>query len=108
MIASFPFYGSAQFHLNAPLMLVSTRRFNPMLNGYSGFKPASYYAHVKALTPFPDESSIHLLQKLGVSVVLVDGRNMRPASLARLADFPQLSLVTTDGNLRIYLLSSGR
>lgn len=100
----FPFFDSARFHQNAPFMLVSTRTFNPMLNGYSGFKPASYYRHVAALASFPDEGSIRYLQASGVSVVLVDGRNMRPSALARLPDFPQLTLVANDGNLRIYLL----
>jgi hypothetical protein len=36
--------------------------------------------------------------------VLVDGRNMRAANLARLDEFPELSLWKTDGNLRIYRL----
>jgi len=105
VLAWLPFVGSAQFHLNAPFMLVSTRTFNPMLNGYSGFKPASYYKNVEALAAFPDERSIGRLQQLGVSVVLVDGRNMRPADLARLDEFRQLTLLNTDGNLRIYLLA---
>jgi len=56
------------------------------------------------LAGFPDERSIAHLQRLGVSVVLVDGRNMRPANLARLPEFPQLSKIADDGNLRIYLL----
>jgi hypothetical protein len=105
VLAWFPFYASAQFHQNAPLMLVSTRTFNPMLNGYSGFKPASFYKNVEELAGFPDDRSIAHLQRLGVSVVLVDGRNMRPANLARIGDFPQLSKIADDGNLRIYLLA---
>jgi hypothetical protein len=108
VLAWFPFYGSAQFHQNAPFMLVSTRTFNPMLNGYSGFKPASYYKNVEELAGFPDDRSIAHLQRLGVSVVLVDGRNMRPANLARIPEFPQLSKIADDGNLRIYLLGPSR
>jgi hypothetical protein len=106
ILVSFPFYASAQFHQNAPLMLASTQTFNPMLNGYSGFKPASFYKNVEELAGFPDERSIAHLQRLGVSVVLVDGRNMRPANLARLPEFPQLSKIADDGNLRIYLLAN--
>jgi hypothetical protein len=106
VLAWFPFFGSAQFHLNAPFMLVSTRTFNPMLNGYSGFKPASYYENVDALAAFPDARSIQRLQHLGVSIVLVDSRNLRPANLARLEEFPELTLLNTDGNLRIYLLAN--
>lgn len=104
VLAFFPFYASAQFHLNAPVMLMTTRTFNPMVNGYSGFKPASFYEHVEKLAAFPDAASVRYLQDLGVTVVLVDGRNMRPESLERLADFADLSLWRTDGNLRIYLL----
>ncbi len=104
VLAWFPFYGSAQFHLNAPFMLAATRTFHPMLNGYSGFKPASYYEHAEKLAAFPDEASVRYLQERGVTVVLVDGRNMRPANLARLDQFSELSLWKSDGNLRIYLL----
>ena len=102
----FPFYGSAQFHQNAPFMLVSTRGWHRMLNGYSGFKPASYYEHVERLSTFPDRSSIGYLQQLGVTHVLVDSRHMRPHKVAELAAFSELHLWVTDGNLRIYVLSS--
>ncbi|MGC4083802.1 MAG: hypothetical protein QM736_17240 [Vicinamibacterales bacterium] len=107
VLAFFPFYDSSRFHMNAPFMLATaaTRTFHPMLNGYSGFKPASYYEHVKRLAPFPDQASIDYLRELGVTHVLVDGRNMRPAQLDALATFPELHLWQTDGNLRIYLLT---
>jgi hypothetical protein len=105
VLAFFPFYASAQFHMNTPFMLVTTRTFHRMLNGYSGFKPASYYAHVEALADFPDARSIAALRAEGVTVVLVDSRNMRPANLERLSRFPELRLWTSDGNLRIYLLA---
>jgi hypothetical protein len=103
-----PFYGSAQFHQNAPFMLANTRTFHPMLNGYSGFKPPSYYEHAQQLSTFPDSSSIDYLQKLGVTVVLIDGRNMHPARLAAVDGVSELSLWKTDGNLRIYLLERTR
>lgn len=108
VIAAFPFYASPQFHLNTSLMLANTRTFQPMLNGYSGFKPASYYANVEALAGFPDERSIARLQDIGVSIVIVDSRNMRPQNLARLDTVPQLSPWATDGNLRYFLLARSR
>ena len=86
----------------APFMLVSTRSWVRMLNGYSGFKPASYYAHAAALETFPDRASIDYLRTQGVTHVLVDGRNMRKDALDRLETFGDLALRTTDGNLRIY------
>ena len=107
VLTYFPFYDSSRFHMNVPFMLASaeTRTFHRMLNGYSGFKPASYYEHVTRLAPFPDQASIDYLLALGVTHVLVDGRNMRPAQLDALPTFPELHLWQTDGNLRIYLLT---
>jgi len=105
VLAFFPFYESARFHLNAPFMLATTRSWQPMLNGYSGFKPASYYEHVKQLASFPDQASIDYLRAAGVTHVIVDGPAMRPGRVDALARFPELHLWQTDGNVRIYLLT---
>ncbi|MEO8259443.1 MAG: hypothetical protein ABI868_19000 [Acidobacteriota bacterium] len=101
-----PFRPPQEVFMNAPFMLVSTRRWHPMLNGYSGFKPASYDRHYESLKGFPDETSIKYLQTLGVTHVLIDGRNMRRQQLDRLAGFRALTFWMTDGNLQIYLLAS--
>lgn len=105
VLVFFPFYDSARFHQNAPFMLAASKTFPRMLNGYSGFKPASYYEHVQRLASFPDQPSIDYLLDVGVTHVLVDGRNMRPQQLQGLETFPELHLWQTDGNLRIYLLT---
>jgi len=101
-----PFPASGQWHLNAPFMLVSTRTFHRMLNGYSGFKPPSYYEHAKALAGFPDEASMAYLRKTGVTHVLVDSRNLSRERLERFSEFPELLQVATDGNLRIFQMGS--
>jgi len=44
-----------------------------MLNGYSGFPPASYYATRDAMRSFPDDSSIAYLQARNVEYVIVRG-----------------------------------
>jgi flagellar biosynthesis protein FliQ len=100
-----PFHPPQQSFLDAPFMLVSTRWWQPMLNGYSGFRPASYDRHYESLKGFPDNTSIDYLQQLGVTHVLVDGRNMRREQMDRLPRFPALRFWITDGNLRIYLLA---
>ena len=105
VVVSMPFYASPQFHLNDRFMLASTRFWKPMLNGYSGFKPASFYKNVEALRGFPDEGSIVHLRTLGVTHVVVDGGTMAPAALERLEHFPELRAVTSDGTLRLYLLA---
>jgi hypothetical protein len=106
VLVSFPFYESSRFHMNAPLMLATTATFQPMLNGYSGFKPATFYEHVQRLASFPDQRSIDYLRGLGVTHVLVDSRNMRPGRVEALANYPELHFWQSDGNLRIYLLTA--
>ena len=101
-----PFRPAQEAFLNAPFMLVSTRGWHRMLNGYSGFRPASYDRHYESLKGFPDETSINYLQMLGVTHVLIDGRNMRRQQLDRLPEFRALTFWKTDGNLQIYLLAN--
>jgi hypothetical protein len=104
VLVSMPFYASPQFHLNDRFMLASTRFWKPMLNGYSGFKPASFYKNVEALRGFPDEASIAHLRSLGVTHVVVDSRNMARPALERLGQFSELRTLADDGTLRLYLL----
>ena len=101
-----PFHMPDSHWLDAPYMLISTRSWPRMLNGYSGFRPPSYDRHYAALAGFPDETSITYLQGLGVTHVLVDSRNMRRGQLDRLPQFQVLRLWMTDGNLRIYQLAN--
>ncbi len=101
-VVIFPFYPPGQIFMNARYMLVSTVFWKPMLNGYSGYMPTRYIAHTQNLGGFPDARALQYLKDLGVSRVLVDSRNMEGAALGRLPNFPQLTLLASDGNLRIY------
>jgi hypothetical protein len=104
VLVIFPFYPPEQLFLNARYMLVSTAFWKPMLNGYSGYMPTRYIEDTHKLGGFPDQTSLQYLRELGVTRVLVDSRNVRQADLARLPDFPELAMIGTDGNLRIYAL----
>ncbi len=104
VVVIFPFYGPQDLFMNARYMMVSTEFWKPMLNGYSGYMPVRYIEHTQNLGGFPDERSMTYLQRLGVTRVLVDRRNMPAASLARLPATSALSLLDTDGNLEIYAL----
>jgi hypothetical protein len=48
-------------------MINSTRHFRPMLNGYSGFAPASFHEHIQALATFPAPAAIAALKAFGVT-----------------------------------------
>ena len=104
VVVSFPFHPSSAFHFNAPFMLASTRFWKPIVNGYSGFKPASLYRNVEALRDFPDDRSIGHLRDLGVTHVVVDARHMPFPTMLRVYGHPQLQLLFADGWLRVYAL----
>jgi hypothetical protein len=53
------------------VMLWTTTRFQPMVNGNSGFTPASQASTREALKAFPDQTSIDLLHQLGIRTVVV-------------------------------------
>ena len=104
VVVVFPFYPLSAIWLNARYMLYSTAFWKPMLNGYSGFTPATYIEHAQHLGGFPDEASIRYLEALGVTHIVVDRRGVRQDVLAQIANVHELSLWGTDGNVVIYLL----
>ena len=56
---------------DATYMYYSTRHWQPLVNGYSGFLPASYRELLDALRAFPDDASIAYLHRRGVRYLLV-------------------------------------
>jgi hypothetical protein len=52
-------------------MFYSTRHWQPMLNGYSGFQPPSYDELLDRLSAFPDDRSVDYLRQRGVTLLLV-------------------------------------
>lgn len=104
VIAALPLYGSGWTHQNTVYMLASTRFWKPLINGYSGFAPASYYRAAAALDAFPLGNSIQYLRDLGVTHVVVQEDIISAPRLAHIAERPELSLWMTDGNVRIYTL----
>lgn len=58
---------------DATYMYYSTRHWQPMVNGYSGFQPRSYAELLDRLRSFPDDGSIAYLRERQVSLLLVHG-----------------------------------
>ena len=52
-------------------MYYSTAHWRPLLNGYSGFSPASYHAILHELRDFPSARSLDYLKDRGVRYLLV-------------------------------------
>ena len=59
---------------------LSTFHWQPIVNGYSGFYPASYLARLDEVAGFPDERSLTRLRRDGVRYVVVHLGEFHPAA----------------------------
>lgn len=106
VLAHFPMYSRRFVHANSAYMLGSTRHWRPMLNGFSGFIPASYVTNLEELGGFPDDRSLSRLRVLGVTHVVVHAEDL-PAERVELARVnPHLRLLAQDGSVWIYALGT--
>ena len=64
VVVELPMPGGFNWFGNARYMINSTRHWRPMLNGYSGSAPGSFYEHARALATFPDPAAIAALRRL--------------------------------------------
>jgi hypothetical protein len=91
---------------NAPGVLMAAEHGMPLVNGYSGFVPASYRRHADALWFFPfRDSSFAMLRELDVRYVVVhlgDYGSDAARALAILATRPDFRLLADDATTRLY------
>jgi hypothetical protein len=59
-------------------MFGSTVHWQPILNGYSGYFPPSFFELMEYCKTFPDERSIAYLKSRGVDLIIVHGGYMPP------------------------------
>lgn len=105
VVAELPFYGPRSAQQHAPYMLNSTAHWQPMINGYSGFQPASFFRHAGELADFPDDRSMTTLREIGVTHVFVHTAELSAPALALLAASRDLQHVDTFGTIRLYSLN---
>jgi hypothetical protein len=60
-------------YLEPVYMYFSTFHWHRLVNGYSGFSPASYSELLRVMATFPDEDSIAELRRRGADFVIVHG-----------------------------------
>jgi len=101
-VAEIPFFGSTSSQFHASYMLNSTANWAPLLNGYSGFQPPSFYRHAQILQGFPDPAAMTLLHDLGITNVFVHTTQMPKDALDAIAREHQLKLVETFGSIAMY------
>jgi hypothetical protein len=103
-VVEIPFFGSTSSQFHASYMLNSTLNWRPIVNGYSGFQPPSFYQHAQVLQEFPGGASLGLLHDLGVTDVFVHTTQVSKETLARISQERQLKLVETFGSIALYRL----
>jgi hypothetical protein len=104
VIAEFPFPDPATMQDNGPYVLGSTAHFRSMLNGYSGFTPASYFVHAAVARRFPSADALRELGYLGVTHLVVHGARFDPSVILRLESTERARLVAREGDDRLYAL----
>lgn len=106
LVVELPFYTTSAGFAQARYMLNSTRHWKPMLNGYSGFRPPSYYENADALAAFPSASSIAWLQQRGVTHVFVQMGAYGDEMPSQLAAIPALGEVASDRGITLFRLDT--
>ncbi len=91
--------------INATYMLDSTLNWKPMINGYSGFMPQSYYAHYEALRSFPAPGAVTALGRMGVNRAFVHLNQLSPAQVQALAANPAVREIARHDTLALYAIA---
>lgn len=71
VLAEMPFYPRQATFENAEYVLNSTAHWQPLMNGYSGYTPASYVKFADAFWYFPRDYAIDTIRRAGVTHVMV-------------------------------------
>ncbi|MDO8833945.1 MAG: hypothetical protein Q7V01_00035 [Vicinamibacterales bacterium] len=91
---------------NARYLLHSTRHWHPMINGYSGFVPASYARAAEALQTFPGMQALEMLRARQVTHVVIHEAPFvgmyGQAAFDRIGEIGSFQEVARDGEIRIY------
>lgn len=102
----------AHERMQVEAMLHATAHWQKTIHGYSSLRRPLHARVYVEMTAFPDPISITNLRELGVKYVVVHTENY-PGDRwkeveSRLARFPELQLVHTDGTGRVYRLEQRR
>jgi hypothetical protein len=102
VVVEIPMPAGARWFANANYMLNATRHWKPMLNGYSGFAPGSFYDHAERLNAFPASGSIEWLRTTGVTHVFVHVDELSTDQQETLKQAAGLRRIASDGPIQLY------
>jgi hypothetical protein len=108
VLVEVPFYPRRAAFENAEYVLNSTAHWRPLMNGYSGYVPATYGAYADVFWFFPREHAIQAMRRAGVTHVMVHptrfGREGDDV-VAELARRPEFELMAAGSRgIRLYRL----
>jgi hypothetical protein len=87
VVAEFPMpRADSPPHHDPRFAYMSTFHWKPLVNGYSGFYPASYLQRLEEVAGFPDERSIARLRRDGVRYVVVHADGYPPGAREQMAE----------------------
>lgn len=69
-----PFYPPQAVFMNAEYVLNSTAHWRPLMNGYSGYTPATYREYSEVFWYFPDPKVVDAMKAAGATHVMVHPR----------------------------------
>jgi hypothetical protein len=108
VLAEVPFYPRQAAFANSEYVLNSTAHWRPLMNGYSGYTPATYSAYADVFWYFPREHAIQAMRRAGVTHVMVHlDRFGHEADdvVAALAGRPEFELMAVGSRgIRLYRL----
>jgi len=108
VVIELPFYTESAGFAQARYMLNSTRHWRPMLNGYSGYRPPSYYATADAVSTFPSSASLSWLAGHGVTHVFVNMSAYDDEMPRRIEGSGRLHAFASERGITLYRLDAAR
>jgi hypothetical protein len=108
VVADYPLYYANRVARNSTAMLGNTQYLRPMVNGYSGFEPATFVERARRLRAFPAAEAVAELRQIGVShIVLREEEFVETEGVERLREVersPDLALLAEVDRMRLYRL----
>ena len=105
-VIELPMPGPGAEFKNAPYLVNATSHWLPMVNGYSGFTPRGFMDIYRGMRRFPDDWSIAWLRTNRVNRIVVHASEFEQLKgtpqLQKVETWPDLELLGTEGDIRVY------
>jgi hypothetical protein len=104
ILVELPLYGGASVSENARYMVASTRHFQPLVNGYSGFESSASRDRAARWRTFPSDIVLDEMRRIGVTHVMVHTSDLPAEQVDAVEHVDRLERLSEDSGLRLYAL----